>query len=176
MTSFHTYIIASLPLLSFNSKPPLSLGEFFARCEDLLAGEELGLLKKIVRAEGHITEGSGYKTLERWSEFETDLRNELVRSRAAKKKVDPARYLRGEGLPEPNITHLAMNAYRHPSPLEAERLLDEERWRFLDEICLGHYFDFDFLIGYVLKLLILERWHKVTAGSLEVVLEDTIKG
>jgi hypothetical protein len=69
-----------------------------------------------------------------------------------------------------------MTAYRHPLLFEAERILDEERWRFLDEICLGHYFDFDFLIGYVLKLLILERWHKVTQSGLEAVLEDAIKG
>lgn len=67
-----------------------------------------------------------------------------------------------------------MNAHRNPSILEAERMLDGERWCMLDELSLGHYFDIDFLIVYALKILILERWERIrtadSTGKLQEIL------
>ncbi|MFH0827465.1 MAG: DUF2764 family protein, partial [Candidatus Omnitrophota bacterium] len=80
-----------------------------------------------------------------------------------------------DGSTEPAISHLALNAHRSPSLLEGERMLDAERWRFLDELSLGHYFDLDFLIVYLLKLLILERWEKIRTADKEQFLDELIR-
>jgi len=93
------------------------------------------------------------------------LRNELVKARALRKKVDPARFLRHDTHFDMNITHIAQAALRQASILEAERYLDLERWKALDEISRGHYFDLDFLLVYGLKLAILERWVKIEAAD-----------
>jgi hypothetical protein len=92
---------------------------------------------------------------------EQALRNELVRIRCARKKIDPQHHLRGDAYAEPSIARTAHQAARQASPLEAERILDLARWQYLEELSLGHYFDRDFLFIYGLKLKLLERWERV---------------
>jgi hypothetical protein len=67
-----------------------------------------------------------------------------------------------------------MTAYRNQNILEAEKSLDLERWRFLDEVSAGHYFDIDSLIVYALKLKILIRWDKVYNTNSEMVLKAAL--
>jgi len=57
---------------------------------------------------------------------------------------------------------------------EAEKSLDEARWKFLDELSFGHYFDLDILIVYVLKLLLLERWGKINTADKTKILEGAL--
>jgi len=63
---------------------------------------------------------------------------------------------------------------RNPSIFEAERALDLERWRLLDELSFGHYFDFDALLIYALKLKILERWLKIEIADKERIIKETV--
>lgn len=111
----------------------------------------------------------------RWRDFDGVLRNELVKIRAARKKIDPAKYLRYAGFTDPSIAHIALHAHRAPSILEAEKILDEARWRFLDELAVGHYFDMDFLVTYAIKLLILERWERVNTLDKTQAVDELLK-
>ena len=99
----------------------------------------------------------------------------MAKVRAARKHTDVTKYLRHERYIEPPIAHLAMNAYRSPSPLEGERILDEARWQKLEELSFGHYFDLEFLLIYALKLLILERWERIYAADKISLLEETLR-
>jgi hypothetical protein len=54
-------------------------------------------------------------------------------------------------------------------------MLDEARWRMLEELCVGHYFDLDFLIIYALKLLILERWQRIRTADGGRLLEEVLR-
>jgi hypothetical protein len=58
--------------------------------------------------------------------------------------------------------------------MEAEKALDLERWRELDELTLGHYFDLDALIVYAIKLTRLEKWDKVYAADKKRILEENL--
>lgn len=171
MPNFYTYLISSLPMLHFGAKPPFSFERFMEICLDKIPQDDANLLK--LTTEGYIYEGS-QPTLKKWREFETALRNELVRVRASRKHLDPLKYIRGDGYVEPFISRLAMNAYRNPSILESEKLLDQERWQMLDELAIGHYFDLDFLIVYALKLLILERWERINSADSAQLLEEVL--
>lgn len=167
MPAYYTYLIASLPSLVFGSEPPLSFQGFLDLCRPLIPERDFNLLQ-------HSDEES-QPSLQKWLEFDTALRNELAKIRAARKKIDPVKYLRRDGFVDPYITHSALNAYRNPSPLEGEIMLDRARWRRLDELGTGHYFDLDFLIVYAQKLLILERWQRIKSADSPALLEGLLE-
>jgi hypothetical protein len=140
-------------------------------CKDKIPETDIGCLKLVSEIYTH--EGPEV-ILKKWRVFDTALRNELVKIRASRKQVDPLKYIRGDEYAGPYITHIAMNAYRNPAILEAEKTLDQERWRMLDELATGHYFDLDFLITYALKLLILERWERISRADKSKLLEEVL--
>ena len=113
-------------------------------------------------------------SLKQWSNFELALRNELVRARAGRKKIEPLKFLRLPDSPQAEISHVAMAAYRSTSILEAEKILDQARWNFLDTLSFGHYFNFDCLLIYGLKLKILERWDRIQEANKEHLLNAVV--
>jgi hypothetical protein len=73
-----------------------------------------------------------------------------------------------------HTAHIAINAYRKTSIIEAEKTLDAERWQYLDELSVGHYFDLDTLVIYAFKLLILEKWDRIATADAGRLLEETL--
>lgn len=142
-------------------------------CEGLICESDIEIIKSATRA-GESSYNGMQPTLKKWHSFDRTLRNELVKIRASRKHQDPAKYLREDGYAEPSVTHTAASAYRNPSVIEGEKILDGERWRALDELSAGHYFDLDFLIIYAHKLLILERWEKIDTADKARLLEETL--
>ena len=175
MSKYYTYLISSLPTLAFGTKPPFSLEVFIQKCESLISDAEKENIRKISSQGAFALQDGNSEVLKKWRYFDINLRNELVRVRAARKKIDPLRYLRHDEYSEPQIIHIASLSLRNPSIFEAERALDLERWRLLDELSFGHYFDFDTLIIYALKLKILERWAKIEVADKERIMQETVK-
>jgi len=174
MPAYYTYLISSLPALTFGLKLPFSLKEFFEVCSRAIPEDDLAKIKQEVNSPAYKLKGLKNEALKRWHIFDFSLRNELARSRAARKKKDPLKYLRGDIYAQPDITHIAMSAYRNTNILEAEKSLDLERWRFLDELSIGHYFDITFLIVYALKLKILIRWDKINNADRPALVKETL--
>ena len=168
--------MSSLPILHFSSRPPFSFERLLAMCEGVICAEDIDCVKASVgicySAEAEPALPSAGR---KWQTFETSLRNELVKTRAARKKINPEKYTRGEAYGDPYFAHIAVHAHRNPSILQAERDLDGERWRFLEKIGAGHYFDIDALIVYASKLFILERWERINNMDRGGALEDTLK-
>jgi hypothetical protein len=171
MPSFYPYLISSLPTLLFGLRPPISFEGFLLRCKELIPQKGFAVLENLPLEDTRkVTEG----TIKKWLDFDTALRNELVKLRALRKKIEPAKYLRSDGYAGPPLYHIAHAAHRNPSPLEGERLLDQERWNFLEELSFGHYFDLDFLIIYAYKLLILQRWERIELADKSKILDETL--
>jgi len=161
-------------MLHFGLKPPISLEGFMQLCEGLLSKSDFRTLKTSIQQDIY-EQKSAQPTIKKWQEFDGALRNELVKIRASRKRIDPAKYLRQDGSTEGSIGHLALNAHRNPSLLEGERILDMERWHFLDELTVGHYFDIDFLIVYGFKLGILEKWEKIITADRKQLVEQLLR-
>jgi hypothetical protein len=161
-------------MLHFGMKPPFSFEKFLQVCRELIPENDIKILKTLSTSGGY-ADRTHQPTLERWRAFEAALRNELVKLRAARKHSDPLRYLRPGATFESSVAHIAVNAYREPSILEAERLLDRQRWNKLDELSIGHYFDFDSLIVFGLKLLILLRWERINTADKSQALEKVLQ-
>ena len=172
MSAYYTYLISSLPTLAFGVKPPFSFEVFIQKCGTLIPDTETEVISRISSRGAFALQDEGSEVLKKWRYFDINLRNELVKVRAARKKVDPLKYLRHNEYLEPQVIHIASLSLRNPSIFEAERALDLERWRLLDEISFGHYFDFDTLIIYALKLLILERWAKIESADKERIMQE----
>ncbi len=175
MSSYYTYLISSLPELHFGDKAPFPLEEFLDICSRVISGKDLGGLKNELVALDCNIDKNLLPGLKDWRRFNLSLRNELVKLRAARKKADPFKYLRGDDYASVSVTHTAASAYRNHNILEAEKMLDSERWRMLDESARGHYFDIVALAVYALKLKILLRWDKIHNSDKARLLEEALK-
>ncbi len=164
MSGYYIYLISSLPMLYFGAKPPFSTEKFFSICAEFISAEDLEKLKSSLKDEAE----SGYH------DFETTLRNELVKIRAQRKHLDASKFLRRDGYADQWISHIAAGACRNPSVINAEKMLDLDRWSFLDELSIGHYFDIEVLMVYARKLSILERWERVRIADANKLLEEAI--
>lgn len=174
MSDYYVYILSSLPALNFGHKAPLSYRSLLALCENLLDEKEISVLSGLSAWDRVTPLSVADRLLESFRSFEVSLRNELARLRAQRRHKDASVYLRPETAWDPWAIHVATNALRHPA-LDAERMLDEERWKKLDELSLGHFFDLDALISYALKLLILERWDMIASADKEGLLEEALQ-
>jgi hypothetical protein len=183
MDGYYIYLVSSLPMLQFGMKPPFSFERLLRLCDGLISDENIDILRSVSAIEEYAAATSP-PTLppkadqplaeSKWRDFDISLRNELVKIRAARRRIDPNKYLRGGGYPDPSVAHIALHAHRTLSIIEGEEILDRERWRFLDELSVGHYFDIDALIIYAIKLLILERWERINTADGSHMVETTV--
>lgn len=171
--SYYVYLISSLPMLHFGTKPPFGFEKFLQICRRFIPEADVAAIKISAENPGYVYEGN-QPTLKKWFAFDTALRNELVKIRASRKHIDPEKYLRKDSYAGPSIAHIAINAHRNPSILDAQNSLDAQRWQALDEFLMGHYFDIDFLLIYGLKLLILEKWERINSADKPKLLEEAL--
>ena len=171
---YYVYLISSLPMLHFGARPPFSYARFIAACEGLIPLGETDALRALNLAVQDAV-SVGRPILKKWREFDTALRNEMVKIRASRRKIDPSKHLRADGYTEARLHQAVLQAYRNPSPIDGEKALDQEKWHYLDDLSLGHYFDFDALVIYGLKLLVLEKWEKIRSADGTALAEEAIQ-
>jgi len=167
MVDFYPYLISSLPMLHFGMHPPLSSERLLEICRGLITENDYQILSNLPLAQEKSPEEAEQSTIKEWLRFDTTLRNELVKLRATRKHIDASQYLRHDGYAESELAHIALAAVRNPSITEGEKSLDKERWKTLDELSFGHFFDLDALIIYAYKLRLLERWDKIGTADKE---------
>lgn len=155
MSGGYYYLVASLPHLQFGAAPRLTPGEFLRRC-----AAQVSVAHYRILAEAELFQTQPAKTglalLDRWHEHERALRNALVIERAKRLGVTAAGHLR-DFQPDPRLAEIARQLLALDSPLAADEELDRARWRLLEELAFGYYFDLETLVVYLLKLRILER-------------------
>ncbi|OPY39128.1 MAG: hypothetical protein A4E35_00362 [Methanoregula sp. PtaU1.Bin051] len=176
MAEFYPYLVASLPMLHFSMKPPFSSEQFLERCCPLIPEKDGQVLRSLPHPEDFGETRTRHSLIRQWIAFDTALRNELVKMRAARKRLEPKTYLRPENFTGSLSLPTGMAAILSASPLDAEKALDEARWKALDELATGHYFDLDFLITYAIKLRILERWEKIRRAEGTALLNQALQG
>lgn len=134
----------------------MSVESFLEDCRRLLTRPDYDLMEELLSGED-IEPDSSNSVRNAWVRFNRNFRNELTWYRAGRLNKDPQRYLRGLRFPEPFLAEQIQQASKMSNPLEAQKSLDKAKWRFLDEMESGHYYDLEFLFIYGLRLKILER-------------------
>ncbi|HQK55952.1 MAG TPA: hypothetical protein PLE70_05385 [Methanolinea sp.] len=156
-------------------KPPFSFEGFLGMCREFIPAHDYIVLCNLPEPARYQEDRSRQETVRRWIEFDTTLRNELVKVRSQRVHREPSSSLRPGASPDPTLTAAATAALANPSLLAAEMSLDEVRWKALDELAAGHHFDLVLLITYALKLLILIRWEPIHNADPGSILEHTLQ-
>ena len=155
MQEQYYYVITSLPYLSLGEEPYIRKDDFLADCKSYLKRTDFNMLESVSlfdAEENDVHPG----VIRRFFRWERGIRNVLVRLRAKSLGLEPDEFIRDE-IVEHSQTLLAEDAFNANSPLMAEEILNKARWRYLDELEFGHYFDIERLVIFFIKLQILER-------------------
>jgi len=163
MSPSYYYLISSLPLLRWGSRSPLSATDFLAQCEGQLDASALAALSAVALLPTGDAETTGIEA--DWHDWDDYIRNLLARARAGHQHRDVSPILRPERDVFPTERREVDELLANDQPLERERALDQMRWRRLDGLEAGHSFDFDRLVVYRLKLLLLEKWMQFDSES-----------
>jgi len=149
------YAGASLPLLRLDEKPAIREEEFISIVKTGLSEKHATQILSLNLKESINVENLASLGLEYWRR-EKNIRNELVKLRSAAMGSDGTSFLVDDEN-DPFVTDGAVAAFKAQSPLEAEIILDNIRWGWMDELQSGHFFDQDFFMAYYVKLQILLR-------------------
>ncbi len=143
-------------------------------CVGLIPQQDIDILKESCNIGTDFIYAGSSQALKKWRSFNIALNNEIVKIRAGRRRVSPEKYLRNDGYSSLDVAHIAISSYRNPSLIEGESMLDQARWNYLEELSFGHYFDLDFLIIYLQKLLILERWRRINTANKSELLDSVL--
>ena len=168
MSGTYYYYVASLPLLIFDGKLPLSLDEFKDDCMRLLSDKDGNLIKNILEDDFVQEEFLGEnKILDKWILFDRSLRNEWTFIRAHRLKKDPHMYFKGDRIPSAILSETLNQASKETNLIESEKIIDRLRWQFLEDIVVGSHFSLSNIIVYALQLKILDRYSKICSEETE---------
>ncbi len=171
MAAFY-YFVSSLPFLKFNAPPPISRIEFLRQCEAHLPEDLYQQLAGIDRVP---RENACCEVEARWNAWETFLRNVFVRLRAIRRDQHPDDDLRPNTDSFANLEKQVMEAFDGNNPAEERLALDRLRWQKLNDLEVGHQFDFEFLILYHIKLILLEKWADLDTERGRQELENVVQ-
>jgi len=164
MKEQYYYVITSLPYLSVNEKPPIRKDDFLSVCKRYLKTDDFKILRSIDLSEVEYDKAP-LDIIRRFFSWESGVRNALVKLRAERLGLDSDDFIRGD-ISDHSTGYFAEEAFNADSPLTAEDILNKARWKYLDDLEFGHYFDIEILVIFFIKLQILER----------ISLFDAIKG
>lgn len=163
MSTEYYFLISQLPLLRLGETAGWTGAAFLAQCREHLAPPRFAGLARAQLAPGH---PPCCATERRWQMWETFFRNCQVRIRAARTNSEAPRWLRPEADAVPSAARAVDEIWSNSrDPAARERALDEQRWHHLDDLSVGHEFDFDALFLYRLRLELAEKWAVMDAQA-----------
>lgn len=146
MASYY-YLVSSLPTLSAEGEMPFDYSTFLNMCESNVSESTFSLLKDLSVAS---TEGPLVKE---WGVFYRGLMKELSYQRSMRLgKPYSSAFDK-----EPESAAVVASALAAKNPLEAEKVLLNYEFEYLDSLLGLHMFDDYVLFGYAIKLKLLER-------------------
>lgn len=146
MASYY-YLMSSLPMLRSDGEMPFTYDAFLEMCAPAVKESVLEMLR------GVTVDSNEGPLLKEWSLFYAALRDELVYRRNVRLGRINDTYRDRDS----DIARIVATVMSEKNPLEAEKLLLALEFEKLDDLVRQHYFDAAALIGYALKLRLLER-------------------
>ena len=168
------FAIAALPQLFFDSEAFPSSVELMAFCREHVNAREIGFLERAAKALADDIQDDNLHTLDDfrlWLKWDLSLRSDLAVLRAQALGWEIEQYQ--ETHRELGTFEIAREAMMQASPHEGEEIIDRARWKYLDELEVGHYFDIEKLLIYLLKVAILERRSQFTQDGGTASFQET---
>ena len=165
---FYGAFCAALPTLACGVIPGITLAEFDELVSRELSGKKFKKLTSWDDPEAPLAVGI-YRKMREFDDF---LNLRIAENRREKLGLyDP--------LPEPDeldsdVDFALPGAAAAADPVEREHLVDLIRWRKIDDLEVGHEFDFAALCCYRLRLVSLEKFRLRTLDPGNVVFEEAV--
>lgn len=172
MAGSYYYLGASLPMLNFQGKLPMSVQGFLADCERLMSRDDYETVSGLLNNTGGNTTNPVIAMVE---EFERGLSNHIAVYRAQKFNKDAQSFIRGQYNEQPALTELVKQAANAGDPLEGDKLISKARWQFYDELMASQFYNLAFVLLYGLKLKIVERYHNIASPKGREIYEELKK-
>lgn len=129
--------------------------------------------------------------LRAWNVFDHNLDNFLTFMESRNHAMDPEEFLTGSSgftnhlrehvnrtlTKDPDFEYFTeiLCHLEIPSIAEKEMQYDQMRWQIIDEMTFFEYFTINKVLGYLIKMLILDRWRKLDHEAGELKLRGIIK-
>lgn len=146
MASYY-YLLSSLPMLKADGELPITYPDFLKMCRSSVSDAKYTLLESLT-----LSSDKG-PLVSDWAVFYKALMKELTVYRNRRLDKQP----QSGGTENETLLKTVTDAVSGKNPLEAEKALLALEMKKLDELIGLHYFDDHALIGYALKLKLLER-------------------
>lgn len=141
------YLLSSMPMLRLDGEMPVTYEKFLQMCFSSVKRPMYDLLRDLT------VDSSDGKLLSKWSRFYNALTEELAYQRSARL----GRPYKACENRDSDIVKTVSDVMNEKNPLNAENRLLAFEMEKLDELTADHWFDESALIGYALKLKLLER-------------------
>ena len=164
------YLMAQLPFLIYEQKPPMTSGAFKDLALSILTEEDAVFMDQLaidpapdtaadVSAYAQKAPSTGCGFIDEWREWERSFRLNLAKHRAVKTKRESTGALEPPPYPQDAAAAAVRAVNGENSPLEGEIIIDKARWNAIDALAGIDYFDRNNVYAYFLKLVLLERRH-----------------
>lgn len=151
----YVYLISSLPSLRLGEPPPFSVKLLLSSCSGIITAEELSDLAAVVEnREDDLRTPVGNQ----WRDLDTQLRNAVAQTRAARWKCDHRRYTKVHGGFSGAVERIVGEALSETDLRRREAALDRGRWTLVEDLSVLEPHSFSRLFTYVVQLMIVERW------------------
>lgn len=153
------YFAATLPALQLGAPAPMTSDEFLERCSRHLGEKDHALVAAallVSPAVGPPTSTGTSRLLRCYYAWERTVRNELARLRARRLERAAEPWIRQTTVDD-TAPRAAQAAFQASHPLEAELILERQRWDYIQGLRALHAFDLESIAAYRLELQILER-------------------
>lgn len=134
------YFVSQLPFLAFGQNCRISKEWFLEQAEKWLSARDFSIISR-TGINDFYPRNEDNPVLAKYKSFELALREDI------------AAFRKNENRPV-NSFNLNLS---EGTPLEIERKLLNLRWKFIESLESGHFFDLEILLLYLLKIEILER-------------------
>ncbi|NLK06660.1 MAG: DUF2764 family protein [Spirochaetales bacterium] len=150
MASYY-YLVASLPSLRYEGSLPFTTESFLKLCTGQLSETHLSLVRSVL-----LGQPCSHSFVRSYQKFASMVKKELTEQRSRKLSLSDPLY-KNDGDKEARIADVVRQALSLEDVLAAEMLLVQLQWNYIDELCALHTFDIEAVLGYAIKLRMLER-------------------
>jgi hypothetical protein len=171
------YLVSTLPSLRWEDESPFSCDEFLVMCKGNISEKDYNIIEETFSGKP-----TSSKYVKGWQAFQTMVKKEMADQRSKKLNIAGEKY-KNSGDKESRIVESVRNALSAPNALDGELIIMQLYWKYLDDESASHVFDLEGLLGFSIKLQLLERKSSFdrVEGNREFVsllsnLQSNIKG
>ena len=147
------YLLSSLPALSLDSRPAMTVPEFLAACRGELSAKDADACEALA-----LDRPGEHAFVRAWRDKEAVLRNIAVRNRARKLGRDAGRWTRPTSDCDLMLERLTDAAFQLEDPAQREKALDRARWAAVEELEGVDPISVKRVFGYAVKLSLAWKW------------------